>query len=48
MNLTEMVEQAEREDPKVTAAARRLDEAIDDLNYRASLRRFRPLPWDPQ
>jgi hypothetical protein len=44
--LTEAVEQAERDDPAVAKAAARLDAAIDDLNYQAALRRFRPLPWD--
>lgn len=44
--LTEAVEEAERADPAVAAAAARFDAAIDDLNYQAALRRFRPLPWD--
>jgi hypothetical protein len=44
--LTETVEQTERDDPAVAEAAARLDAAIDDLNYQAALRRFRPLPWD--
>lgn len=44
--LTEAVEQAERDDPAVAKAAADLDDAIDRLNDRAALHRFRPLPWD--
>ena len=44
--LTEAVEQAERDDPAVAKAVADLDDAIDRLNDRAALHRFRPLPWD--
>lgn len=44
--LTEELAELERNDPAVAEAARRLEEAVDDLNERAALHRFRPLPWD--
>jgi hypothetical protein len=44
--LTESLAELERTDPAVAAAARSFDRMVDDLNYRAALHAFRPLPWD--
>lgn len=46
MTFTESLAQLERTDPAVAAAARSFDRTVDDLNYRAALHAFRPLPWD--
>jgi hypothetical protein len=40
------IEGLERTDIGVRKAREVLDDAIDELNYRAALHRFRPLPWD--
>ena len=44
--LTESLEELERTDPKVAAAAASFDQMRDDMIYRAELERFRPLPTD--
>lgn len=46
--LTQACERAEREDPAVAKAAADFDEAVDRLNEKIALHKFRPLPWDPE
>lgn len=47
--LTEQLAELERTDPAVAAAAAAaFDRMVDDLNCRAALHAFRPLPWDRQ
>lgn len=45
-SLTMSLEDLARRDPRVAAAAKSFDDTVDELNYRAALHAFRPLPWD--